>query len=208
MTEKQAKHYYAKVATDSIRVDALIVPGLAFKEKNWSTLMKRRVIWSWILYKQGICRHVIYSGAAVYTPFREASIMGLYAEQLGIPKEAIFYDTVAEHSTENVYYSYLVAKQLHFKSVALGTDIYQSGFLKRFTRRKFKSPVFLIPVIKDSIKQYENIELQIDTCRAMVGNPTGFKTIRQRQSPRKRLQGTLGRNIPWYLYKDAVVPAL
>ena len=91
-------------------LDAIIVPGVPFSGGNWDSVMKARVTWSCFLYKNGYTRNIIYSGSAVYTPYFEGIIMGLYAEQLGVPKEHIFCETEARHSTENVYYSYLLAK--------------------------------------------------------------------------------------------------
>src|SRR5690606_27635585 len=85
--------------------DAIIVPGVPFDGENWSETMKMRVCWSKYLYDKGYAKNIIYSGSAVYTEYEEASIMALYAEELGIPKEHIFRDQRAEHSTENVYYS-------------------------------------------------------------------------------------------------------
>ena len=82
--------------------DAIIIPGIPYEGRGWDSVMKARVLWSWILYKNGIAKNVIYSGAAVYTPYVEARIMGLYGEKLGIPAEHIFFDTLARHSTENV----------------------------------------------------------------------------------------------------------
>ena len=88
--------------------DAVIVPGIHFKNGAWDSVMKARVLWSYILYKNGYTKNIIYSGGAVYSPYKEAIIMGLYAQKLGVPKEHIFYDTNARHSTENVYYSILL----------------------------------------------------------------------------------------------------
>jgi len=51
------------------------------------------VLWASFLYKQGVIRNIIFSGGAVYTPYYEAKVMGLYAQRLGIPKEHIFYET-------------------------------------------------------------------------------------------------------------------
>ena len=82
---------------------AIIVPGIPFNNGNWDSVMKGRVLWSYVLYKNGYTKNVIYSGSAVYSPYFEAVIMGLYAEQLGIPREHIFCETKARHSTENVY---------------------------------------------------------------------------------------------------------
>jgi uncharacterized SAM-binding protein YcdF (DUF218 family) len=208
MSPKKAAKHYANTVGKNIKVDALIVPGLAFKSRNWPTLMKRRVIWSSVLYKQGICKHIIFSGGAVYTPFTEAYIMGLYAQKLGIPRSAILYDTIAEHSTENVYYSYLIAKENNFKSVALATDRFQSGFLKGFVRRRFGTPIHLIPVVKDTIDKYSFMEPKIDTNRAKVKHPEAFRSIKQRQPLTRRIRGTFGLNIPWNKYHKRRLPQL
>ena len=208
MSARKTGKYYTRAVNDSLKVDAIIVPGLAFKSRDWPTLMKRRVIWSWILYKNGITKHVIYSGGAVYTPHIEAYVMGLYAQKLGIPRKDIFYDTAAQHSTENVYYSYLIAKKQNFKSIALTTDRYQTGFLKRFLTRTFRSPIHLIPVFRDSVAKYEHLDPAIDTNRVLVKRRGEFKSIRERYPFMHRIRGTHGLNIPWHKYKGGKVDAL
>src|SRR6185369_3322646 len=98
--------------------DIIVVPGVPLENGKWSKTMKGRVYWSKFLYDKGIAKNIMYSGSAVYTPYYEAQVMGLYAVALGIPKENIFTETKAEHSTENIYYSYYKAKQLGFKTIA------------------------------------------------------------------------------------------
>jgi vancomycin permeability regulator SanA len=71
--------------------DAIIVPGVPLENGMWSPTMKARVYWSVYLYKKGIAKNIIYSGSAVYTPYIEAQVMALYAEQLGVPKGTYFY---------------------------------------------------------------------------------------------------------------------
>jgi len=91
--------------------DAIIVPGVPFHGETWSETMQARVLWSKYLYDNNYAKNIIYSGSAVYTEFEEAAVMAKYAEALGIPKEHIFTDPRAEHTTENIYYSYQVAKK-------------------------------------------------------------------------------------------------
>src|SRR5205085_10916069 len=95
--QQGSKKVYSDVLTHKKKFDAIIVPGIAIKDGQWNSTMKARVIWSWILYSAGVTKNVIYSGGAVYSPYKEAVIMGLYAQKLGIPKEHIFYDTAARH---------------------------------------------------------------------------------------------------------------
>jgi len=172
--------------------DVIIVPGVPFEDGNWSTVMKIRVYWSKYLFDQGIAKNVIYSGSAVYSPYYEAEIMALYAEKLGIPKEHIFTEPKAEHSTENVYYSYKKAHQLGFKKIALATDPYQSKMVKRFIRVKLKKDVTLIPIVYDTLRVLDMADPEIDFERAYDST---FVSIVDRESFWKRFKGTRGKNI-------------
>ena len=185
--------------------DVIIVPGIPFKNGNWDSVMKARVIWSYFLYKNGYTKNVIYSGAAVYSPYYECKIMGLYAQQLGIPKEHIFYETQARHSTENVYYSYLLAQKQGFKSIALATDPFQSPLLRSFTRKRFETPIYHLPYVADTLKLYNHLNLTIDPTSALTEN---FISITENESFWKRLKGTMGKDIDWSQYKGGRVPKL
>lgn len=185
--------------------DAIIVPGVPFNGQSWDSVMKARVLWSYILYKNGYTKNIIYSGGAVYTPWYEARIMGLYAQALGIPAKHIFYDTAAQHSTENVYYSYLIARQQGFKSIALATDPFQSFMLHGFTRRRFGTPVYHLPFVVDSLAAYNSARPVIQPAPAKAKNWT---SIKDEQGFVERFKGTLGRTIDWRKYPGGRVPAL
>lgn len=178
--------------------DAVIVPGIPFKNGHWDSVMKSRVLWSYILYKNGYTKNIIYSGGAVYSPYKEAVIMGLYAQKLGIPKENIYYDTQARHSTENVYYSYLLAKEKGFKTLALATDPFQSFMLRGFTRRRFSTPIYHIPFVIDSLKAYAYENPDINPKPAEVSN---FVSITEKQGVMRRFRGTMGKDIDWSQYE-------
>ncbi|WP_300662923.1 YdcF family protein [Fluviicola sp.] len=173
--------------------DAIIVPGVPFEGKHWSEAMQMRVQWANYLYKKGITKNIIYSGSAVYTEYEEAKIMALYGEALGIPKEHIFTDPRAEHSTENVYYSYQVAKKQGFKKIALATDPFQLNGMRKFIK-KFEFPIDLLPIIKDTLLKQDLSEPQIDPSSAKRAN---FVSIVDRQSKWQRLRGTFGQHIRW-----------
>lgn len=157
--------------------------------------MKSRVIWSYVLYKHGYAKNIIYSGGAVYSPYYEAKIMGLYGQQLGIPADHIFYDTRAEHSTENVFYSYELARKLGFKTIALATDPFQSSLLKFFTRKRFGTKIIHLPFVVDSLHAYNSINPVIDPSSAICAD--SFVSITKRENLWKRIRGTLGKDIPW-----------
>jgi len=177
--------------------DALIVPGIPFDNKNWSFIMKSRVLWSVYLYKQGHVKNIIYSGSAVYTPYVEAKIMALYAEKMGVPAEHVFVEPTAEHSTENVYYSTLIAKKKGFKKVAIATDRFQSRTLADFlpkVRRKTKIDIKSLPIQDQWLDTMQSADPQIDYNLAKVDN---FVSIVDRESKFKRFWGTMGFHIKY-----------
>ncbi|SDC00479.1 YdcF family protein [Niabella drilacis] len=191
---KRPTRLYEDVLSKKMTFDAGIVPGYPFKDGKWDSIMKGRVLWAICLYEQGIIRNIIFSGGAVYTPYAEARIMGLYAQQLGIPAAHIFYETKAEHSTENVFYSYQIARQQGFKSIALVTDPFQSSMMKGFTRRKFGTRIIHIPFMVDTLRKRNPVEVVIDPAPAYV---QPFRSILDREGVFRRFRGTLGAFIPW-----------
>ena len=191
---KRANRLYTEASTSKKVYDAIIVPGVPLKNGNWDSTMKSRVLWSVFLYKNNYTKNIIYSGGAVYTPYYEAVVMGLYAQQMGVPKEHIFYDTLAKHSTENVFYSYKIAKLNGFKHLALATDPFQSVMLLSFTRKRFESHIQHIPVIFDSIK---TMNANNPVINYKLAYKSSFTSITEQEGITTRLKGTMGRQIDY-----------
>lgn len=191
---KRPERILKRLVNEGQSFDAIVVPGVPFQPKGWDTMMKTRILWSCYLYETGMARHIIFSGGAVYSPYYEARIMGLYAQKLGVPESCIFYETTAEHSTENVFYAYELARKLGFKSIALATDAVQSAFLRPFTRRHFATPVIHIPIVREKIRLSQEHNPGINAALALA---TDFVPIAKRQRWWTRLRGTFGMNIPW-----------
>lgn len=191
-TSRESKKLFAKAKKEQF--DVIIVPGIPFEEDGWSHTMKGRVYWSKYLYDQGITKNIIYSGAAVYTPYYESEIMAMYAHALGIPKEHIFTETTAEHTTENIYYSYQLAKKMGFSKVAIASDPYQTKMISKFAKRKVSKDIVLIPFVFDTLKVLEPhmVTPAIDSTKAYKAD---FISITKRESFWKRFKGTLGANI-------------
>lgn len=177
-----------------ITYDIIVVPGIPLENGKWSRTMKGRVYWSKYLYDIGVAKNVMYSGSAVYTPYCEAEVMAMYAEAIGIPRENIFVETKAEHSTENIYYGYHKAKKLGFHSIALATDPFQSKMLRQFVKTKISQDVGIIPMISDTLKKIEPqmIDPVIDFEKALVKD---YVPLKERESFWKRFRGTRGLNI-------------
>ncbi len=180
--------------------DLIVVPGVPFENGEWSRIMKFRVYWSKFLYDKGIAKNVMYSGSSVYTPYYEASIMAMYAHALGIPKENIYEETKAEHSTENIYYSYKKAKKLGFKRIALASDPFQTKMLKKFTRRKVGEEVGLLPMVFDTINAMmpTMVDPAIDPAPAFVPN---FVPLTERETFWQRFRGTRGLRLDEQAYR-------
>lgn len=171
--------------------DIIIVPGVPLENGKWSKVMKERIYWSKYLFDKGIAKNIMYSGSAVYTPYKEGVIMASYAQALGIPKENIYAETKAEHSTENIYFSYKLAKKLNFKSIAIASDPFQTKMLRKFTRKRIDAGIDLIPIVFDSLNTM-NLDVpdpNIDIKKAFVKD---FVSLPERENLIQRLRGTWG----------------
>ena len=142
----------------------------------------------------------MYSGAAVYTPYIEGEVMALYAEKLGIRKENIFTETLAEHSTENIYYGYKKARKLGFERIALASDPFQTKMLRRYARKIIDPAVGLIPVVMDTLNAIEPGigDPEIDYQRAFVKD---FVPLPERENFFERWKGTRGHDIDTSAYR-------
>jgi uncharacterized SAM-binding protein YcdF (DUF218 family) len=181
------------------KYDMIVVPGVPFEDGKWSATMRDRVFWSKYLYEKGIANNVMYSGSAVYSPYSEAEIMAMYGEKLGIPKENIYTEIKAEHSTENIYYSYKKAKKLGFSTIALASDPFQTKMLRRFTRKIVSQDVAFIPIVYDTIQPMQEImpDPTIDFEKAYVKD---FRSLTKKEGFFKRLRGTRGLDIDTTAY--------
>ena len=195
---KTQKRLFSKVEKEQF--DVIIVPGVPFENNQWDRVMKGRVYWSKYLYDKGIAKNIIYSGAAVYSPYYEGKIMALYAAALGIPKAHIYAETRAEHSTENIYYAYKLAKKLGFKSVAVASDPFQTKLLRKFIRKKIDPAIPVIPFVVDTLKIIEPgmIDPTIDYQQAFKKD---FISLTKRENHWKRWRGTRGKNVDKKAYE-------
>jgi hypothetical protein len=196
-------HYRRAISKEWTPFDAIIVPGFPQTEKDtvWHDVIFIRLAWAKFLYDKGMTKHIIYSGAAVHSPYVEGVFMADYARAMGIPEKAILIDSLAEHSSENVYYSFLLARSMGMKRVALATDPFQAGMMKpvrRRIKRVFKQKVDQLPIVFDTIRTLNNQTPRIDFSHAFRENHV---PLVQRKSFFKRLKGTLGMNINWRYHK-------
>jgi uncharacterized SAM-binding protein YcdF (DUF218 family) len=172
--------------------DAVIVPGIPYDAGKWGFVMKWRVYWSVFLYKTGMTKNVIYSGGAVYTPYTEAMIMAMYGEKLGIPQEHIFVESKAEHTTENLYYSWQLAKEKGFQKIAFATDPFQSLQIEPYIH-SFNVDVKLIPSV---IYFMEHIPFKDDPeIDAYKAYKLDFKSIHERETEEEQKMYSKGGRI-------------
>jgi len=171
--------------------DAVIVPGVPFLEPKWDRTMQMRVMWAIHLYKNGITKKIIMSGSSVYSPYVEAQIMKLYAIECGVPAEDIIVEDKAQHSTENVWYGYKLAKSLGHDKIALCTDPFQTRMTYRFGKRRLKDLRYL-PVIFDTLRTLPHSEPIINYQPHKIEN---FVPITETQSFWFRFRGTMGKHI-------------
>lgn len=183
-----------KLYADKQSYDAIIVPGVPFENGVWSDIMKIRVHWAVYLYKKGIAKNIVFSGSSVYSPYVESKIMALYAEELGVAQYNIFTEERAEHSSENLYYSYKIAQKNGFKKIALATDPFQGAFLKGFANKILLEDIGFLPIVFDTLKTLEMNTPIINPESAYISD---FVSIVERENASKRFQGTMGKFIKY-----------
>lgn len=171
--------------------DVVIVPGVPYEKENTTSIMTMRVYWAKQLYDSGFTKNIIFSGSAVYSPYVEGVVMKIMADSLGIPSDHTFSETKAEHSTENVYYSWKMAKEMGFEKIGLSTDPFQAGLLRSFVR-KYTPGVKPIPIVFDRLDIDGKALPVIDYSAAFV---PGFVSITQREGFWERFSGTMGKRV-------------
>ncbi|MES2513052.1 MAG: YdcF family protein [Bacteroidota bacterium] len=179
------------VAKQKKPYDVIIVPGFPYDSGRVNMVLSERVKWANYLYKNGYTKNIIFSGGAVHSPYVESKVMKLLAIQTGIDAKHIFTETKAEHTTENLYYSSMMADSLGFKNIAFASEAAQCSFMKPFTR-KFKLTVDFIPVILDSIVRLPTRLAPIADSLVLVNN---FVSLKNRESKLKSLRGTRGHKV-------------
>lgn len=115
--------------------DVLLVPGTPYFQEGMTEVMLNRLLWAEHLYKKGFSKYIMFSGAAVYTPFIEGCILREYAMLLGIPGDKILVEPKAENSVDNIYYANLQAREMDLKDMLVATDTYQSLRYSRFQKQ-------------------------------------------------------------------------
>lgn len=172
--------------------DVIIVPGLPYADStDYGNLLLMRVYWSKYLLDRDIAQHVIYSGSAVYTPYVESIIMKKMAIGIGVPDSVILTEEKAEHSTENVYYSYQIAKEKGWEKVAVATDPFQSYMLSNFID-EHEFPINVLPMSTNAIDAGNLVSPEIDPSEAYRED---FIALPEREGRWERFRGTLGRHI-------------
>lgn len=194
--------------------DAIIVPGFPYNGQKWDMVLQMRIHWAYYLYSKGFTKNIIFSGSSVATPYIESRVMATYAEALGVPKEHLFTEERAQHSTENVYYSYRLAKDNGFTKIALSTDPIQNSYMRRFIKR-FDLPIGLMPTVIDTLKILNLYEPKIDLTHTKRAD---FQKLSDRENFFERFRGTMGKYIEWHeedlktkklrrKYKNRIVPS-
>jgi uncharacterized SAM-binding protein YcdF (DUF218 family) len=197
-SRKNASRLLAKASITS-PYDIIIVPGVPLNNGKWDRIMKGRIYWSKYLFDRGIARNIMYSGNSVYSPYYEAEVMKLYALALGIPEEHIYCEKKAEHSTENVYYSFMYARKLGFKRIALASDRFQTRTLRGYAKKVSRDIAF-IPMVIDTLKVIEPSMTDPEIHYERARN-NDFISIKERDSFWKRVRGTLKGNIDTTAYR-------
>ena len=170
--------------------DAVIVPGFPYFKNGNNDVLKMRILWAKALYDMGKTKHIIFTGSAVSTEYKEALVMKKIATEIGVPDSVIFIELKAEHSTENIYYSMKICEDNNFTKVALATDVVQTFMLKSYTNNYF-------PYIAKLPIHYEKINMQKDLSYIDVSDckVVDFVALKNRKSSEEIAYSSKGNNI-------------
>ncbi len=172
--------------------DAIIVPGIQFVEPAWDRVLQLRLMWAKHLYDKGLTKYIITSGSAVYTPYVEAEIMAEYLVAMGVPRDHIIMEKKAEHSTENLWYGYKLAKKRGFSAIALCSDPFQSKMLWGFAKRRTKREVKFLPALFDTVRKLPHDTPTVNYHPLRLKD---FIPITVKFTKMQRFRGTMGLNI-------------
>ena len=188
--KRYTSHAYEQAKKDR-PYDVVIVPGVPYETESTNNVMTMRIFWAKHLYDSGFTRNIIFSGSAVSSPYIEGIAMKIIADTLGIPGNHTFSETKAEHSTENAYYGWKLARSLGFQKIALATDPFQSRTLESFIK-KYCPEMKSVPVVQ-SVLNLGNKKLpKIDANGAYVKD---FVPLSKREGFWERLRGTRGKRV-------------
>ena len=171
--------------------DVVIVPGVPYENESTTNVMTMRIFWAKHLYDSGFTRNIIFSGSAVSSPYIEGIAMKIIADTLGIPGDHTFSETKAEHSTENAYYGWKLARSLGFQKIALATDPFQSRTLESFIK-KYCPEMKSVPVVPSVLNLGNKTLPKIDARGAYVKD---FIPLSKREGFWERWRGTRGMRV-------------
>lgn len=192
---KFAMKYFEKAKQDG-PYDAVIVTGIPYNDStNSGLIFLARVLWAKHLYDKGIAKNIIFSGAAVSSPYYEGLAMKIVADSLGLPPGHTFAEIKAEHSTENVWYGMRMAHKLGFKKIALAADPFQVKMLRRFLSKRCGGMPY-IPIVYDlAIKDKNHWKDQMPRVDFKGAHADNFVKLSDRQGFFERFAGTRGKHI-------------
>lgn len=174
--------------------DVVIVPGVPYMDNTMGSVFAARIIWAKYLMDSGITKNVIFSGAAVATPYVEGIAMKVIADSLGADPKHTFSETRAEHSTENAYYGMKMAQKMGFTRIALASDPFQTKSLRKMLKKRCNNMPYVPAVFVriDPTKKRALFLPKIDPKDAFVPD---FVPLSARQGFFERLRGTYGKHI-------------
>lgn len=105
------------------KFDVIIVLGSpATADCKPHAIMQTRVNKGVELFKKGIAKKILFTGAPVQNSCAEATVMATYAMKKGIQENDIFEETKARNTGQNAYYTAAYMKKHNYKSAAIVTS--------------------------------------------------------------------------------------
>ena len=159
--------------------DVVIVPGIPYHPSNTNILYKARLLWAKSLFDRGIAKNIIFSGAAVHTPYEEAISMKLIAQKLGVPCDNIFIERNAESSLQNIAYGKKLAQTMGFERIAVATDPFQMIYLKQYLSKN-EPDIAKLTMNLDSLKTWYKNKTTLPSINTSIAYVEDFVPLKDR----------------------------
>ena len=132
----------------------LVLGSPARPDGHISRMQKSRMNKAIQLYKEHKTKSIIVSGGGVRNDFVEADIMGAYALQQGIPKEALLYERKACNTYENLVYAKKLCTMYHFDTILVVSSRFHVRRADFFVKKHFADYAMVKTDEREKIKHY------------------------------------------------------
>lgn len=132
----------------------LVLGSPARPDGKLSRMQKSRMNKAIQLYKNHKTKTIIVSGGGVRNDFVEADIMGTYALQQGVEKDALIYERKAQNTYENLFYAKELCEKYQYQTILVVSSRFHVRRASFFVRKHFTNYAMVKTDDREKLKHY------------------------------------------------------